>query len=184
MDNLKWETLSTEYIIKQPWATMRKDTCRMPDGKIVDDYYVLEYADWANAVAITEDNEVLLIKQYRHAANVVLLEIPGGVIDKGEDPKTAIRRELLEETGYQFDDIEFVSVIYPNPSTGNNRCHAFLARGGKLVQGQKLDAHEEIIVEKVSIPELKELLANHKFGQALHTTAIFHALLKIGELKM
>jgi ADP-ribose pyrophosphatase len=184
MDNLKWETLSTEYIIKKPWATMRKDECRMPNGKIVDDYYVLEYADWANAVAITEDNEVLLVKQYRHAADVVLLEIPGGVIDEGEDPKTGMRRELLEETGYQFDDIELISVVYPNPSTGNNRCHAFLAKGGKLVQEQKLDEHEEIIVEKVSIPELKQLLAENKFGQALHISAIFYALLKLDELKM
>lgn len=184
MDNLIWETLSTEYIIQKPWATMRKDTCRMPNGTIVDDYYVLEYADWANAVAITEDNEVLLVKQYRHAADVVLLELPGGVIDKGEDLKTAIRRELLEETGYQFDDIEQISTMYPNPSTGNNRCHGFLARGGKLVQGQKLDAHEEIIVEKVSIKEVKQLLAEGKFGQALHISALFYALVKLGEVQM
>ncbi len=183
MDNLKWEKLSSEYVIQKPWATMRKDTCRMPDGTIVDDYYVLEYSEWANAIAITEDNEVLLIKQYRHAADVVLLEIPGGVVDAGEDPKAAIRRELLEETGYQFDDIEFIAVIYPNPSTGTNRCHTFLARGGKLVQGQKLDAHEQIIVEKVSISKLKQLLFDQKFGQALHVTAIFYALLKLGELK-
>jgi len=183
-DRLKWETLSSEYIIKKPWATMRRDTCRMPDGKIVDDYYVLEYSDWANAVAITEDNEVLLIKQYRHAADVVLLEIPGGVIDAGEDPKTAIKRELLEETGYLFKDLELISTMYPNPSTGTNTCHGFLARGGKLVQGQKLDAHEEIIVEKVSIPELKRLLAEGKFGQALHISALFYALVKLGEVKM
>jgi len=184
MDNLKWETLSSEYIIKAPWATMRRDACKMPDGRIVDDYYVLEYPDWANAVAITEDNEVLLVKQYRHAADVVLLEIPGGVIDAGEDPKTAMKRELLEETGYQFDDIEYISAIYPNPSTGNNKCHAFLAKGGKLVQEQKLDAHEEIIVEKVSIPELKQLLAANKFGQALHVSTLFYALIKLGEIKM
>ena len=182
MDNLKWETLSTEYIIKKPWATMRKDVCRMPDGRVVDDYYVLEYPDWANAIAITENNEVLLIKQYRHAADVVLLEVPGGVIDAGEDPKTAIRRELLEETGYQFDDIELISVIYPNPSTGTNRCHAFLARGGKLTQPQKLDQHEQIVVEKVSMQEFKQLLLDQKFGQALHVSSIFYALLKLGEL--
>ncbi len=184
MDNLKWETLSTEYIINKPWATMRKDTCRMPNGTIVDDYYVLEYSDWANAVAITEDNEVLLVKQYRHAANVVLLEIPGGVIDAGEDPKTAMKRELLEETGYLFEDIEPISTVYPNPSTGTNTCHAFLAKGGKLVQAQKLDAHEDIIVEKVSIKEAKQLLLDNKFGQALHISALFYALVKLGEIKM
>lgn len=184
MDNLKWETLSSTYIIKQPWATMRRDKCRMPDGTIVEDYYVLEYSDWVNAVAITEDNEVLLVKQYRHAADVVLLEIPGGVIDAGEDPKTAIKRELLEETGYLFEDIEQIATMYPNPSTGTNICYSFLARGGKLVQGQKLDAHEEIIVEKVSIKEVKQLLAEVKFGQALHISALFYALVKLGEIKL
>lgn len=183
-NQLKWETLSTKYIIKEPWATMRKDTCRMPNGTIVDDYYVLEYSDWANAVAITEDNEILLIKQYRHAADVVLLEIPGGVIDAGEDPKTAIKRELLEETGYLFEDIEQISMMYPNPSTGTNICHGFLARSGKLVQGQKLDEHEEIIVEKVSIKEVKQLLLDNKFGQALHISALFYVLVKLGEIKM
>lgn len=183
-EHLRWETLSTKYIIKKPWATMRKDTCRMPDGTIVDDYYVLEYSDWANAVAITEDNEILLVKQYRHAANVVLLEIPGGVVDAGEDPKTAIKRELLEETGYLFEDLELTSTIYPNPSTGNNICYGFLAKGGKLVQGQKLDAHEEIIVEKVSVKEVKKLLAEGKFGQALHISALFYALVKLGEVQL
>jgi ADP-ribose pyrophosphatase len=75
----------------------------MPDGRIVEQYYVLEYPNWANAVALTEDNKIIMVRQYRHAANIVSLEIPGGVIEDGEDPETGMRRELLEETGYEFD---------------------------------------------------------------------------------
>jgi 8-oxo-dGTP pyrophosphatase MutT (NUDIX family) len=92
----------------------------MPDGRIVDQYYVLEYPNWVNAVALTTDNKILMVRQYRHAAGIVSLEIPGGVIDGNEEPAAAMRRELLEETGYQFDDIELISIVYPNPSTAIN----------------------------------------------------------------
>ena len=82
--NLTWKTLSSTYIHKGPWATLRSDRCEMPDGRIVEDYYVLEYSNWVNAVAITDDNKILMVKQYRHAAEIVSTELPGGVIDGDE----------------------------------------------------------------------------------------------------
>src|SRR5476651_999304 len=160
--NLTWKLLSSKYIHKGPWATLRIDRCEMPSGKIVDDYYVLEYSNWVNAVAITEDNMVLMVKQYRHAAGIISLEIPGGVIDGDESPVEGLRRELLEETGYQFDDFELLCTVYGNPSTANNQTFTYLARGGKKVQGQALDEHEEIIVEEYTIPEVKQLLLDNK----------------------
>ena len=181
-NDLTWKKLSSHYIHKGPWATLRSDKCEMPTGHIVDDYYVLEYSNWVNAVAITEDNKILMVHQYRHAAGIVSLEIPGGVIDEGEQPLQAIRRELLEETGYQFDDFELLCTIYANPSTADNHTTCYLARGGKKVQGQHLDAQEEIIVETFTIPEVKQLLADNKIAQALHCTGLFYALIKLGEL--
>jgi 8-oxo-dGTP pyrophosphatase MutT (NUDIX family) len=154
----------------------------MPNGHIVEDYYVLEYNNWVNAVAITEDNKVIMVHQYRHAAEIVSLEIPGGVIDEGESPKQALRRELLEETGYQFDDFELLCTVYANPSTANNHTFCYLAKGGKKVQEQSLDEQEEIIVETFTIPEVKQLLAENKIAQALHCTGLFYALMKISEL--
>src|SRR5471032_2711520 len=139
----KWKTLSSTYIHRSNWATLRKDVCEMSDGRIVDDYYVLEYPDFAGAVAITEDNKVLMVQQYRQAAGVVSLEIPGGVIDAGEKPLDAIKRELLEETGYTFENVEQVCVIYPNPSTANNQFYCFLATGGKKVREAELEELEE-----------------------------------------
>ncbi|MDB5015863.1 MAG: hydrolase [Mucilaginibacter sp.] len=158
---------------------MRTDKCQMPGGHIVEDYYVLEYNNWVNAVAITEDNKVLMVHQYRHAAGIVSLEIPGGVIDDGELPEQAIRRELLEETGYQFDDLELLCTVYANPSTANNITSCYLAKGGKKVQGQHLDAQEEIIVETFTIDEVKQLLSENKIAQALHCTGLFYALIKL-----
>lgn len=183
MESLKWQKLNSKYLIQEKWATLRVDTCRMPDGTLIDDYYVLEYPDWVNALALTENNKVILIKQYRHAAEEVILEIPGGCIDPGETPEEAVKRELLEETGYEFDSIEPLGSLYANPSTAGNKTFSFLALGGKKIQEQYLDGREEIIVELVSIDELKQLLLDNQFGQALHASAVFYGLVKMGIMK-
>src|ERR1700744_2425000 len=180
--DLTWQLLSSEYIPKGKWATLRIDKCEMPNGHIVDDCYVLEYGTWVNGVAITADNKVLMVEQYRHAADIISLEIPGGVVDEGENPQEALRRELLEETGYQFDDFEFLCKLCPNPSTGNNRVYSYLAQGGVLVQEQALDDHEDIIVEKYTLSEIKQVLLENKIEQAMHCSTLFYALHKLGEL--
>jgi 8-oxo-dGTP pyrophosphatase MutT (NUDIX family) len=182
MAPLSWKTLSSKYIHKGLWATLRVDECEMPDGRIVDDYYVLEYPTWVNAIAITEENKVLMVRQYRHAAGIISLEIPGGVVDKGEEPAHAIKRELLEETGYAFESWEHLCTLYANPSTANNHTICYLAKGGKKVQDQHFDEHEDLTVEQYTIPELKQLLIDHKIKQALHCSGIFYALMKLGEL--
>jgi ADP-ribose pyrophosphatase len=182
MDNLKWKLCSSTYIHKGPWATLRADKCEMPDGRIVDEYYVLEYPNWVNAVAITEDDKVLMVRQYRHAANIVSLEIPGGVIDGDEKPEDAMRRELLEETGYRFDNIELLCTVYANPSTANNQTFGYLATGGVKIQEQALDEHEELVIEEYTIDEVKQLLSDNKIAQSLHCTCLFYALAKLGKL--
>lgn len=180
--DLPWKKLSSTYLHKGPWATLRSDRCEMPNGHIVEDYYVLEYSNWVNAVAITEDNKILIVQQYRHAAEIVSLELPGGVIDGDETPEQALRRELLEETGYMFDDFELLCTTYANPSTANNQTRCYLARGGKKVQDQSLDEQEDIIVELHTIEEVKELLLTNKIAQALHCTGLFYALVKLKAL--
>jgi len=180
--NLEWTLLGSTYLHKGPWATLRADRCQMPDGRIVDEYYVLEYPNWVNAVAITEEGKVLMVRQYRHAAGVVSLEIPGGVIDGDEQPEDAMRRELLEETGYRFDDLQALCTVFANPSTANNKTFAYLATGGVKVQEQALDEHEELVIEEYTIEEVKQLLADNKIIQSLHCTALFYALGKLGKL--
>ncbi len=178
----KWKTKSSEYLVKKPWATLRVDECELPDGRIASEYYVLEYPNWVNVVAITEDEKVVMVKQYRHSGDIVSIEIPGGVIDGDEEPVAAAKRELLEETGYAFENFELVSTIYPNPATSNNVTYAYLATGGKKVQEQDLDEHEDIEIEFYSIEEVKEMLLKNEIPQALHVTGLFYAFLKMGVL--
>ena len=104
------------------------------------------------------------------------------VIDDGEEPENAIRRELLEETGYKFENFELLCIIYANPSTANNHTYCYLATGGVKVQEQNLDEQEDLIVETYTIPEVKQLLAENNIAQALHCTGLFYALKKLNAL--
>ncbi|MEO8855080.1 MAG: NUDIX hydrolase, partial [Ginsengibacter sp.] len=165
-----------------PYFTARKDKCETPEGKIVEAYYVVELPTTVCAVAITEENEVLMVRQYRHPIKETLLEIPGGFIDEGETPEEAMRRELKEETGYEFTTVKNVGRIAANPGVLDNYTHLFLAQGGKKTSEQKLDQNEELEVEKISIPELKDLFLENKMMQALHNSCIFYSMREMGLL--
>jgi ADP-ribose pyrophosphatase len=182
MEILKWKKLSSKYLVREKWATLRVDTCDLQNGVIKDDYYVLEYPNWVNAVALTSENKVIMVRQYRHGGDIISLEVPGGVIDGDEDPESAIKRELLEETGYSFDNAELIATTYPNPATANNVTYTYLLTGGIKTQGQHLDEHEILNVEEYNIEEVKQLLKDNKIAQALHSTALFYGLMKVGAL--
>jgi ADP-ribose pyrophosphatase len=179
MEILKWQKLSSRYLVKEQWATLRVDTCDLQNGIVKDDYFVLEYPNWVNAVALTTDNEIIMVRQYRHAGDIISLEIPGGVIDGDEKPEDAVRRELLEETGYSFETIALIATLYPNPATANNVTYTYLLTGGIKTQEQHLDEHEILNVEKYSIAEVKQLLLENKIDQSLHASALFYGLLKL-----
>jgi 8-oxo-dGTP pyrophosphatase MutT (NUDIX family) len=184
MKELNWKVLASQQLFKDTWCSIRKDVCETPAGKKIDPYYVYEFPDWVTAVAVTEDNKIILEKQYRHALGVTLLEIPGGCVDDS-DPnlEAAIRRELLEETGYSFSSVELLGITSANPSTNNNRMYMYLARGGIKTKEQQLDHGEEIEISLHSVDEVKQWLKENKFLQSMHTTALFYALYKMGELQ-
>ncbi len=179
---MKWKTLSSEYLANHQYFTARKDKCERSDGKIVEEYFVVELSTTACALPITEDGQVLLIKQYRYPVDKVILELPGGFIDVDESPEHAMKRELMEETGYEFTNVEQVGIIAANPGVLNNYTALFVATGGKATGKQNLDHNEEIEVVTMSLEELKTLFFENKIEQALHACCIFYALRKMGEI--
>lgn len=182
--SLEWKVLESKYLFKGNWLTARQDKCITPQGKIVEPYYVLEYMDWVNCVALTDDGRVIMVRQYRHGIGKTILEIPGGTMDATDpSPEFAMRRELLEETGYAFDELISLGAVAPNPASSNNLTHMFLATGGKKVQEQDLDDNEEIEVVLMEMKEVETLLKENKIMQSLHSTCLFYSLLKLKELQ-
>jgi 8-oxo-dGTP pyrophosphatase MutT (NUDIX family) len=184
MRDLSWKKLSSKYLFKDTWATVRADVCEKPDGKIIEPYYVYEFPDWVTAFALTKDGKVLMERQYRHALGETHFEIPGGCVDATDaSMEDAIARELMEETGYKFDKYEFLGNTTGNPSTNNNRMHLFLATGGEKVAEPTWDEGEDIEIYLLTIEEVIELLRKGEIIQSMHVAGITLALEKLGRLK-
>jgi ADP-ribose pyrophosphatase len=181
--DMKWKTLSSQQLFTETWMNIRADTCERPDGAIVSPYYVYNFPDWVTAIAVTKDGRIILERQYRHAIGETGLEIPGGCVDKSDASlEAAIERELLEETGYRFDKIEYLGKTSSNTSTNSNLMYAFLATGGEKISGQDLDEGEDIEILLVTVDELVALVKAGKFLQSMHMVAVYLALEKMGRV--
>lgn len=182
MKSMKWKVLSSEYLSKHQYFTARRDRCETPEGKIVEEYFVVELPVSVCAVALTKEGEVLMVKQYRHPIEESILELPGGFVDPNETPAVAIARELKEETGYTFSKFTELGKVAANPGVLNNYTYFFLAEGGIKTGEQHLDPTEFLVVEKISLEDLKKDLLDNKIVQSLHVNCIFYALQKMGKL--
>ncbi len=173
---MNWTILHSQYALNERWIKVRQDRCRMPDGTIVDPYYVLEYPDWVNVLALDKEQNVILTRLYRHGIGKTVLELPSGSVDPNETPLETVERELLEETGYRFEQVIQTSVVSPNPGNHANRAYSFLATGGEKIAEPSFDESEEIETFLVSLEEFKKMLANNELVQAMHVSAAFYGL--------
>ena len=161
---------------------VRIDTCELPDGRIIEPV-ILEFSDWACVFALTKQQEVLLIRLYRHGVGKIIWEIPGGVIDPGETPLEAIRRELLEETGYSGGRFIETGVVSPNPDNHTNHMHIFLALDVEKVGPQHPDDIDRIEVHPTPLDEVIRMAQNGEFPQSMHISALFFALARLTHMK-
>jgi ADP-ribose pyrophosphatase YjhB (NUDIX family) len=165
----KWRQVRSE-----PVATYRiMSVCRveLQDGAGRDrgEVHTLRFGDWCNVVAITPENQMVFVWQYRFGTDAFSLEIPGGMVDAGETPEHAAARELREESGYEASSLELLLVVEPNPAMQNNRCYTFLARGATPTGTTKFDLQEEL--ETVLVPA-------ERIGEVLDGGQVTHALVQ------
>ena len=140
----KAKVLASKYLFKKPWLTVRQEKIELPNGVIVPEYYILEYPDWVNTLAITKDKKFVMIRQYRHGSQTTNYEFCGGCVDpEDESPMAAAQRELFEETGYGNGTWKMNMKMSTNPSTNANWTYNFIAEDVELLDSkQHLDGGE------------------------------------------
>jgi 8-oxo-dGTP pyrophosphatase MutT (NUDIX family) len=134
--------------------------------------YTYSCPDWCNVIAETESGDIVFVWQYRFGTDELSLEIPGGVVDPGESPETAARRELREETGYDAEAFELLAVVEPNPALQDNKCFTYVARNAKLAGATAFDDIEELEVTVVPRTQLPALLDSGQVTHALVWSAL------------
>jgi 8-oxo-dGTP pyrophosphatase MutT (NUDIX family) len=170
-----WETVREGAVEPRRIMAFQEVERRSPRTERVGTYEVLRLQPWVNVVALTQEDEIVLVEQYRHGIDAITLEIPGGLVDPGEDPMLAAARELLEETGYAGGEPELLGRVYPNPAIQDNVCSSYLVRDARPVAPPQLDPGEDIAVVTVSRGELPELLRRGRIRHSLVLSA-FHWL--------
>jgi len=154
-----WNCVSTEQIADCRVFRVRRDHCIRNGNGETSDFYVIESPDWVNVIPVTGEGDVVMIEQFRQGTREVTLELPGGMIDEGEEPEAAARRELLEETGYTSTDWVLIGASRPNPALQSNTMYHYLARNCKKTSEISLDENESILTKIVAETEVQRLVA-------------------------
>ncbi len=180
MDNekLKWEITGRRKLLHTPVFDVIEQAEISATG-IKGDYIAMEAHDWAMVIPEL-DGDFLMVRQWRHSSESMTLEFPGGVVDRGEEPAEASRRELLEETGFEAGELKHLGTCYPNPALFKNRFHVFLARDLVATGKQALDDDELLTYERVPIDEVVRGYGKGELTHALMGTALAFYLISRG----
>ncbi|MBB4570313.1 NUDIX hydrolase [Rhizobium leucaenae] len=177
-----WQVKSSAHLLHDRWLKVRADACVTAEGVEIAPYYVLEYPDWVQVVALDAEDNIYLLQQYRHALGVVSLEVPGGAIDASDaNPIEAAARELREETGLSASEWEYVGALAPNPATHSNLSHIVLARNVEIATKPADDPTERTRLVRMPIRQAIGLALEGKMIQSIHVAGLTLALHKAGK---
>ncbi|MGZ3664777.1 MAG: NUDIX hydrolase [Ktedonobacterales bacterium] len=173
-----WQVVASRVTYQDHWLKVRTDDCLMGDGTAVESYHVLEYPTWVNVVALTNDGQLVLVREYRHGAGRVVVGLPAGSVESGDaDPMVAIRRELREETGYTAAQFFQTGRTYANAANQNNMVYSFLATGLDMAEEQSLDRTEDIeVIHEDFVALAKQVGDGELQMQAVHIAALHFAI--------
>jgi len=143
------------------------------------EFFVLDTNDWVNVLALTPDDKIILVRQFRYGSKEQSLEPPGGVVEGGEDPVVAGLRELREETGYVGEEPKLLGVVRPNAAILSNRCHVILVRNAQKTAALNFDQHEELVTELYPVKELKEMVRRGEITHSIGLNSIMMLLLEL-----
>lgn len=167
-----WTLLAEEEILKTPVFTVNRHVCRSPKDGQDKNFVVMAVPDWVQVLAVTEDQKVLLVRQFRLGSRQISLELPGGVVEKGQTPLEAAQRELAEETGYTAANWKQLAAFRPNPAIQNNTAYLFLAEGARLTGSTDFDENEDLDLQAVSLDELRDLVFKGTIDHAIMVAGI------------
>jgi ADP-ribose pyrophosphatase len=178
-----WERLRSETLFETPYFALRSDRLRLPGGAVKDPYYVVERSDATIIFPLTREGKVVLVRQYRPPLERMELGLPAGLVEDGEKPEAAARRELIEETGYSGGEWELLGSLASSPSLKDNWAYLFLARGVEETSEPDPDEHELVEVVKVPVEELMALIRGGEIVSSSGVAAIMLALERLAELE-
>jgi len=168
-----WERLGDNTVENFRIFQVRRSRFRHVTADREGEFIVIDANDWVNVIAITPDNEVVLVRQFRFGRNDFFLEIPGGMIEHGEDPVRAGVRELREETGYEGTAARLLGSVHPNPAIQSNMMHVVLVENARRVGPPNFDVNEEIETSLVPVDQIMEWVREGKITHSLVLNAIF-----------
>jgi ADP-ribose pyrophosphatase len=169
----RWQVVAREPLQDCAVFSVERALSRSPHTGEDHPFYRIEASDWVNVVAVTPDDQIVMVRQFRHGSAEVTLEIPGGIIDPGEPPIESAARELLEETGYRARSVVPLGTVNPNPAIFGNRVHTFLATNALPVTEISNSGHEETMVELVPRSELSDRTRAGAIDHALVIAALY-----------
>ena len=174
-----WPLSAEESVLTTPVFEVRRHWCRSPKDGRDKAFTVLNCPDWVQVLAVTPEDRVLLVRQFRQGTRQVSLELPGGVIEPGQTPEEAARRELREETGYAAETFRRLAAFRPNPAVQNNTAHAFVAEEARLTGPTEFDENEDLDLVLVPAAELRDLVLTGAVDHVIMAAAIlFHFALR------